>query len=712
MEKENIYKTYAERLEKGEKVVLPDGENANEFATFLKGMPWWEQVVPLRIGNMVSFIKEAEKIVPELDQLQLPGGGVTISNVAHQLASFYQKPDNIKIYYSVSRRQLVTIDYVAVNFTNNQDVQKVLGLVKLDAENFVSFIEKDFNVGTYMKVEKNAYWSPRSMSLQAAKLIMAADVFYNEIPIIDRIYPVQMPFIQNGELLLMDKGYDRRFLSWVADNSPRVRKDMPLDEAKRLLEEEFEEFCFAGKQDMINAIALQLTPYCRGLYPSNTTRTPLGFYTANTARAGKDTAAGCPSVLYYGVAIEDKPINGEHGVNDEDISKTIHTAMFNGRSRIHFSNCKGYINSTALEAAITQEWLVARLLGGNKEMRAPNWIEYSLSANTGTSYTADLALRSVFVNLFYELENPNDRKFKKNLHLWIRENRTSLLSAQYTLVRNWFEKGMPAGSTIFASFPDWARIVGGIMESAGYDPVVQNDTLNATSGDRETADMKRLFEIAHEKWGQQWVKKGALFHELKEEEASMSDLFGWINREKAGWRNIIGLLLGKYNNRVLSSIKMEIAEQVNASRNEYRFFKLDSSPSKDVRVVRDVIDIALLPQSSLAIDRAEKSYNYDNSYKNNQNSNNILENHASPPTTESKWSPGNPVGGEDHSTSSPAAAGAEGQSPSVALSGGAAKPLNTLGICPVCGKEELLWGKNGKWAGLDCLDKLERDTHE
>jgi hypothetical protein len=34
-----------------------------------------------------------------------------------------------------------------------------------------------------------------------------------------------------------------------------------------------------------------------------------------------------------------------------------------------------------------------------------------------------------------------------------------------------------------------------------------------------------------------------------------------------------------------------------------------------------------LPQSSLAIDRAEKSYNYDNSYKNNQNSNNILENY-------------------------------------------------------------------------------------
>ena len=201
MEKGRIYEEYVKRLENGEKVILPDGTNANEFALFLKEMPWYEQVVPLRIGNMVSFIKEAEKIVPELDQLQLPGGGVTISNVAHQLAAFYQKPDNIKIYYSVSRRQLVTIDYVAVNFTNNQDVQKVLGLVKLDAENFVSFIEKDFNVGTYMKVEKNAYWSPRSMSLQAAKLIMAADVFYNEIPIIDRIYPVQMPFIQNNKFL-------------------------------------------------------------------------------------------------------------------------------------------------------------------------------------------------------------------------------------------------------------------------------------------------------------------------------------------------------------------------------------------------------------------------------------------------------------------------------------------------------------------------------
>ena len=77
-----------------------------------------------------------------------------------------------------------------------------------------------------------------------------------------------------------------------------------------------------------------------------------------------------------------------------------------GRGRIHSSNNKGYINSAELERAAIAEVITDRQLGSNTMLAYPNTLELSMSANTGITYTPDLAARCVFVNLQFGEEDP------------------------------------------------------------------------------------------------------------------------------------------------------------------------------------------------------------------------------------------------------------------------------------------------------------------
>ena len=133
---------------------------------------------------------------------------------------------------------------------------------------------------------------------------------------------------------------------------------------------------------------------------------------------------------------------------------------------MHFANCKGYISDPALEQAITSKFWSDRVLGSNTDLILPNEIEFSMSGNAGVvTYSGDLSHRSRHIFLYLAQENPNQRQFAQpDLHRWVLTNRSQLLSALTTFVRCWMEAGAPCGTTRFASFPEWAATVGGVMQ--------------------------------------------------------------------------------------------------------------------------------------------------------------------------------------------------------------------------------------------------------
>lgn len=490
-----------------------------------------------------------------------------ISDFAKEIVEILK--DKNKLFFRVSSKDIVEI----TKYKDKQD-QEILIFRELSPERFITHIEtfiRPINIvklknGSIMEIEK-------SMSSNLSKIILKSEVFENSLPKIKRIFPVQIPIIYNNKLTFPKKGYDKRFESFTPFESPEIDINLSLDKAKETLNYLYSEFCFENEQSKVNAIGNLLTPFLRGLFSKFNIRTPVVFYIANRERAGKDYCADIVGIVYEGFAMQEPPIStGEKsGNNNEELRKKILSSLLAGRRRLHFANNKGYLNNSVFEGVITTEKYSDRILGRNEILTFDNEIDYSLSGNVGIGFTPDIMNRAIFVKLFLDIEDANSRKFNNpNLHKWVLENRSLILSSLYSLIRNWFDKGCPKSSIPFTSFPEWSEICGGIMESAELgNPCIKNDESITIGGDIETKDMKSLFEGCFEKYPGKWITKEEIKQVIEEYE-----IFQNLDFTQRSSQTIFGNTLKRYIGRVLSNIVLSVDNvEKRPSRHKYKFTK-------------------------------------------------------------------------------------------------------------------------------------------
>ena len=545
----------------------------------------------------------------------LPGIDRPVGEFAAEIAEYYAKKQTL--FYRPETSEVVRIGLVKVD----DEGHTILGLQAINENGFVTYLEQNINL---YALDGRGERHIRSIPAQTAKIVLASvDQFRMRLPIVKRLLPVPIPRLINGELKFPRKGYDPEFMSFVPEDGPEIR-EMSLEDAKGLLlDEVYGEFAFKSPQDRVNAIAHLLTPFCRGLFSRETIRSPLFMYIANREGAGKDYAAGIVTTTHEGEAAEDPPVTKAESVSDEEFRKKILAAFRMGRSLIHSSNNKGYLNSAELEALITKEMYRDRQLGRNELLEFPNILTISLSANTGLTYPADLQRRAIFVNLFLDLEDPNTRVFRHpDLHGWVKEHRSDMLSALYALVKNWVDKSMPKSKQPLASFPEWQAVVGGILEAAGIGTPLQNDTLNAIGGDEETNSMRQLYAAAYEAWGQEWVPKAKIFSELQNPDSEFFGLFGYLDWERhpESAKMRMGKLLSKYAGRIFENVRMEELKPTgHASRAQYRFSRIDDTVPTQQKFQNNGIEnnSGLAPLVSLVSSTNSKKFESSN------NSNNI-----------------------------------------------------------------------------------------
>ena len=547
--------------------------------------------------------------------IMLPGIDRPVGEFAAELADYYAKKQTL--FYRPETSEVVRIGMVKVD----DEAHMILGLQVVNENSFVTYLEQDINL---YALDGRGERHIRSVPAQIAKLVLASvDQFKMKLPIVKRLLSVPVPRLIDGKLRFPHKGYDSEFMSFVPEDAPEINA-MPLEDARDLLlNKVYGEFAFKSPQDRVNAIAHLLTPFCRGLFSRETTRSPLFIYLANREGSGKDYAAGIVSIVYQGEAAENPPVTKAESGSDDEFRKKVVASFKIGRNLIHSSNNKGYLNSPELESLVTKEVYVDRQLGSNTLLEFPNTLTISLSANTGLTYPADLQRRAIFVNLFLDLEDPNTRVFKNpDLHGWVKERRAEVLSALYALVRNWVDKGMPKSKQPLASFPEWQAVVGGILEAAGIGTPLQNDTLNAIGGDEETNSMRQLYSAAYEEWGSEWVAKGKIFSELQNADGPFFGLFGYLDWERRpeSAKMRMGKLLSKYSGRIFADIRMkELKPTGHASRAQYRFSRIDDTVPTQQKFQNNEIgnNSSLAPLVSLVSSTNEKNVESSN------NSNNI-----------------------------------------------------------------------------------------
>lgn len=528
------------------------------------------------------------------EEVYLPSGGKLSSEFAKELGNVIGK-------YKVLFYRVASRDVVEITSIKEESNEEYTGFNVIRGDRFITLAENFMIPVTKIRTQFGMKKIKKSMSATVSNTVLNSPQFHNKIPVIKRIFTSPIPILHNGELTFPKKGYDERFKSYLPFTAPEL-KEISLEEAKENIKNIYKEFCFQEHQDYINAIAGLLTPFLRGLFPTFNTRTPLFIYMANRERAGKDYCANITQLVHEGYAIEDPPIStGEkHSNNNDELRKKILSAMIGGRKILHFANNKGYINNSVLEGLITSKKYSDRALGKNEILDFDNELDVSLSGNVGIGFTPDLANRTKFIRLFLDIEDANARSFDNpNLHQWVSENRGLILSSLYSLVKNWFDNGCPKGKIPFASFPEWAEICGGIMESAGYDsPCIMDKEALSLGGDTETRDMKILFELCFEKYPNQWITKQDIKSLIINSE---EDIFSYIDFLNKSDQTKFGQKITKFVGRVLSNILLEVQNSsVRASRQKLKFTK--NKPEVDKKSI-------FMPKNT---DFGQKSGNLDN----------------------------------------------------------------------------------------------------
>ena len=473
------------------------------------------------------------------------------------------------LFYRTDSKEIVEVQKIRHNKANDKFF---VGFECINPDKFITILEKYIVPGYYVyNKDGDCTFISKSINSQLAKITLESSEFRKELCPIDRIFTVPIPIIHNGCLTFPKKGYDARFNSWMNLNAPSIDENMSIEEAKQIIDKIYEEFCFKSEQDKINAIAGLITPALRGLYSDFNIRTPIFFYIANRERCGKDYCAGITGIVYEGINLEEPAMcDGQSNNNSEEFRKKILSAFIAGRKRFHSANNKGFVNVASFEAVTTSRFHSDRMLGKNELLTFSNEIDFSMSGNMGITYSPDLGNRCRFIRFFLEQEDANAREFKNpDLHGWILENREKILSAIFTLVKDWFDKDMKKGTLFFASFPEWAKICGGIMENAGYGNPCVPDNEMTFGGDEETTEMKALFELCHANFGEKYVTVGeirclAMTNELFQDMLQKTD-------------NVVrfGLKITKFTGRILSDIKLVAKTKWDKGSNrQVRFMKV------------------------------------------------------------------------------------------------------------------------------------------
>lgn len=130
-----------------------------------------------------------------------------------------------------------------------------------------------------------------------------------------------------------------------------------------------------------------------------------------------------------------------------------------------------------------------------------------------------------------------------------------ILGALAGLIWEWNRQGRPSGPTPFTSFPQWARIVGGILVACGLGDPCRPQFDGTFTRDTITQDMTELFRLALSVRGQEWIGKADV-RSLVMQQAGYNhhhdmDLFSqWDLADRKG-QTAFGQALHRYDGRAL-----------------------------------------------------------------------------------------------------------------------------------------------------------------
>ena len=334
---------------------------------------------------------------------------------------------------------------------------------------------------------------------------------------------VTTPIFSPSGKLLIDQGYNEETACYIdlGVKFPKVSAVPSKEELERakdlLINDALCDFPFndmfgfggqdpnGGQSSLANSLALILQPFCRQLINGSCP----GYFIDKPAPA---TGAGYLADVVY-IINEGRRSDGTSiSKKEEEINKSIIASLRRGQSLIFFDNINHRVDSGSLAIVLTQDAYTGRLLGKSEEVTLPIR-QTMIFAGNNADFSDELIRRLVPIRLDAMTDRPENRTgFKHDpLQEWASNNRPELVWACLTLIQNWIAQGSEKSSHTMASFEEWARTIGGILEAAGIDGFLDNLQAFRSHRNNDANDDQKLMALWYDKFNNEPIKSSQLF---------------------------------------------------------------------------------------------------------------------------------------------------------------------------------------------------------
>ncbi len=324
---------------------------------------------------------------------------------------------------------------------------------------------------------------------------------------------VEVPVVSKAGILVQIPGYDPDSQLLYLPYDPAVSVTVPLHPtsddlawARTRIDELLMDFPFASNADRTNHIGTMVLLFVRHYIHGPT---PLHSYEAPGPGTGKNLLV--ETSLYPAVGANVGIIADAR--DDDEMRKRITARLLEGRAVTLFDNITRPMDSGVISAAITARQWEDRRLGKTETLSLPVSTVWVMTANNPV-LSMEIARRSIRIRLDPKVDRPWQRSGFRHpdLRHWVQQERGVLIRAILTFVQRWLASGEPAPTVQpLGSFESWSRVVGGILECAGY-----TDFLGNSLAFYETADTD----------GATWRTFTALWWEAHHDQpVSVKDLF-------------------------------------------------------------------------------------------------------------------------------------------------------------------------------------------
>ena len=301
---------------------------------------------------------------------------------------------------------------------------------------------------------------------------------------------IDLPVVREDGTIIDQPGYDPSTGLYYDPGDldvPVVPVHPSNHEVEKALEEltkPFQSFPFQEDADRANYLGLLLTPIMRAAIGGNV---PLVVISSPVQGAGKSKLAYCVNTIASGG--KDGAMTAPERGGDDEMRKRLTASLLGRPQTLVIDNLIGRLNSPTLASILTTgQWSDRRL--GSTEMVKITVRTSFIVTGVNVEVAEDMSRRCVYVRIDPATDKPWERRFDFDPEVHVRQHRAQLVGALHTIIRHWYSrgkapwKGLPPGS-----FEEWAKTIGGILQTAGVDGFLDN---RGTADDSATRELDAL----------------------------------------------------------------------------------------------------------------------------------------------------------------------------------------------------------------------------